>query len=235
MKILIIDTCGDTGTVALVDSGLETATIAAATLPGRTASERLLPLVRDLVAEHSVSLHSLDAIAVVHGPGSFTGLRVGLSAAKGLCEALMVPLIATSRLAVLAHVVELPLGTRVRVVLDAGRGEFYVGDYCDGLCLREAMLTRDELLAGIPAGRVPAVVTCELAVAESLAELNPQIIAQPTAEAALPLVLRRIQIKDFDDTATIDANYLRRTDAEIFAKPRPKASASSLIAETPLR
>jgi tRNA threonylcarbamoyladenosine biosynthesis protein TsaB len=55
-------------------------------------------------------------------------------------------------------------------------------------------------------------------VAQSIAELAPQIVAEPTAASALPIALARIQQRSFDDPATIDANYLRRTDAEIFAK-----------------
>ena len=235
MKILLIDTCGETGTIALADTSLQPEIVATATLPGRTASERLLPTVRDLAAVDAIPLQSLDAVVVVHGPGSFTGVRVGLSAAKGLCEALNLPLIAISRLAVLAHLAELPPITHVHAILDAGRGEFYHGEYLDGICLREAMLTQEELLAAIGLEQAPAVVACEPAVAESLAEVSPRLIAQPGAESALPLALRRIHDRDFDDTATIDANYLRRTDAEIFAKPRPKASAASPLAGTPVQ
>ena len=229
MKILLIDTCVDIGTIALADTDLQPAAMATAALHGRIASERLLPAVRDLAASHSLILQSLDAIVVVHGPGSFTGVRVGLSAAKGLCESLNVPLIAISRLAVLVHIAEFPPNTAVYAVLDAGRGEFYVGAYLGEVCRREAMLTRDELLAAIRREDAPAVVTCEPAVAELLAELNPRLIAQPTAEFALPLALRRILDQAFDDTATIDANYLRRTDAEIFAKQRPKASVAGTL------
>src|ERR1700722_14699098 len=106
MKILLIDTCGETGSIALAELLPEPAVLATATLPGRTASERLLSVIRDLAAP----LDSLDAVAVVHGPGSFTGVRVSLSAAKGLCEALNLPLIAISRLAVLAHLAAPPAG-----------------------------------------------------------------------------------------------------------------------------
>ena len=216
MKILLIDTCGETGSIALAELLPEPAVLATATLPGRTASERLLSVIRDLAAP----LDSLDAVAVVHGPGSFTGVRVSLSAAKGLCEALNLPLVAISRLAVLAHLAAAPAGARVRAVLDAGRGEFYSGEYVDGLCIREALLTRDELLAAAEV-QPQVTIACEAAVAASLAVLAPHLVAQPVAESALPLALARIEEQVFDDIATIDANYLRRTDAEIFAKPRP--------------
>jgi tRNA threonylcarbamoyladenosine biosynthesis protein TsaB len=231
MKILLIDTCGATGSVALAD---ESAVVASATLPGRTASERLVPAIRDLTAD---SLPSLDAVAVVHGPGSFTGVRVGISAAKGLCEALGLPLVAISRLAVVAHLAEAPSGTLIYALLDAGRGEFYVGGYMDGNRLRESLMTRDELLTVLDsnAAQAYAVVACEPVVVEALLALSPRLLAEPLAEDAMPLVLRRIRQRDFDDPATLDANYLRRTDAEIFAKPQPGSAATSRTAGTSVR
>ena len=63
-----------------------------------------------------------------------------------------------------------------------------------------------------------AVVVCEAKVAEGLAELHPQLVDEPLAEDALPFVLERIAAGEFDDAALVDANYLRRTDLEIFAK-----------------
>jgi tRNA threonylcarbamoyladenosine biosynthesis protein TsaB len=231
MKILIIDTCGTTGSVALADTDRQPSIVASASLPGRTASERLVPAIKHLAERAAIGLQSLDAVAVVHGPGSFTGVRVGLSAAKGLSEALGLPLVAISRLAVLANLVGPPPATRVYALLDAGRGEFYSGIYANGACLSEALLTRNELLAEFdpsasqtvgPAHiQARIVVACEPSVAQSLAALAPQLVAEPIAQDALPLALRRIQQRDFDDPATLDANYLRRTDAEIFAKPTP--------------
>jgi tRNA threonylcarbamoyladenosine biosynthesis protein TsaB len=226
MKILLLDTCGATGSIALADTDPTPALVASVSLSGRTASECLVPTINALAASSGIGLQSLDAIAVVHGPGSFTGVRVGLSAAKGLCEALNLPLIALSRLAVLASLANSaqsaepqPLTARVHALLDAGRGEFYSGLHADGTCLREALLTRDELLAAHRGEQAMAAVVCEPSVAQSIAELAPQLVAEPTAEDALPLALFRIQQRAFDDLATIDANYLRRSDAEIFAKP----------------
>jgi tRNA threonylcarbamoyladenosine biosynthesis protein TsaB len=67
------------------------------------------------------------------------------------------------------------------------------------------------------------VIACEVGVAESLAELGPRVMREPTAEDALGLAMRRIERGEFDDLATVDANYVRRTDAEIFAKPAATA------------
>jgi tRNA threonylcarbamoyladenosine biosynthesis protein TsaB len=230
MKILLIDTCGATGSVALADSERSPAILATTNLPGRTASERLIPAIKELAASSAVGLGSLDAVVVVHGPGSFTGVRVGLSAAKGLCEATGVRLVALSRLAVLADIasrngpaahVASSRGARIHALLDAGRGEYYHGEYVGGVCLREDLLTRDEVFAAVRRGEsADVVVACEPAVAESLAAISPQLVTEPVAEDALGLALQRIRDRSFEDIVSIDSNYVRRTDAEIFAKPK---------------
>jgi tRNA threonylcarbamoyladenosine biosynthesis protein TsaB len=215
MRILLIHTAGGEGSVALADTALSQAIVATEILPGRTSSERLVPAVRRLLAARGWTLSELAAVVVVHGPGSFTGVRVGLSAAKGLSEAGGVPLIAISRLGLLAASVD-GGGGPVHSVLDAGRGEFYYGEYLGQQRLREALLSGKDVIAAALGG---IVVACELKVAETLPGLAPQMVGEPSAADAFPLALKRIDAGDFDDAAMLDANYLRRTDAEIFAKP----------------
>jgi tRNA threonylcarbamoyladenosine biosynthesis protein TsaB len=215
MRLLLIDTCGGEGSVALVDSALGQPVVATKVLPGRTSSERLVPAIRGLMGSSGWSLRELAAVVVVHGPGSFTGVRVGLSAAKGLSEAGGVPLIAVSRLALLAASVDADV---VYAVLDAGRGEFYFGEYVGRCCVREALLGREQVEAAAANGGV--VVVCEAKVAEALARLSPRVVREPVAEDALPFALERIAKREFDDAMTLDANYLRRSAAEIFAKPK---------------
>jgi tRNA threonylcarbamoyladenosine biosynthesis protein TsaB len=148
-------------------------------------------------------------------------VRVGLSAAKGLSEAGGVPLIAVSRLALLAACVDGGEGP-VHAALDAGRGEFYYGEYLGRQCMRELLMSRDDVLAAATGG---TVIVCEAKVAEALSSLNPRIVDEPAAGYALPFAVERIEAGEFDDAATLDANYLRRTDAEIFAKPAAQRAA----------
>jgi len=216
MRFLLMDTCGAEGSVALADTERGESLIANEMLPGRSASERLLPAVKQMLGAAGWKLKELTAIVVVHGPGSFTGVRVGLSAAKGLSEAGGVPLIAVSRLAVLAAAAGRSDG-EVCAVLDAGRGEFYCGVYAGRMCERESLLTSAEVAA--TAKNCIAVVACEAKVGESLSELKPIVVREPLANDALPFAVQRVAVQEFDDVATLDANYLRRTDAEIFAKP----------------
>jgi tRNA threonylcarbamoyladenosine biosynthesis protein TsaB len=220
MKILLISTAGTEGSVALADTERSQTIVGSETLPGRSSSERLVPAVRRLVRGQGWRLGELTAVVVVHGPGSFTGVRVGVSAAKGLSEAVGVPLIAVSRLALLAATVS--GDERVHAVLDAGRGEFYYGLYVGHRCLREALLSGEDVKAAATGG---VVAVCEAKVAEALAGLEPRLVDEPLAADAFALVMERVRAEDFDDAAAVDANYLRRTDLEIFAKAAAQKAA----------
>jgi tRNA threonylcarbamoyladenosine biosynthesis protein TsaB len=203
MKVLLIHTAGNAGVAALAD---ETGVIAWEPLPGRGTSETLMPAIRRILAETGWKLASLDAVGVVNGPGSFTGVRVGLSAAKGLCEAAGVRMIALSRLALLAGASD---AQQTVAVLDAGRGELYGGVYRGGQAVSEELLPEPEARALLAQGDA---VTCDATVAE---RLGIRLVPEPGAEAMLILVTRRMAEGAWSDVATVDANYLRRTDAEL--------------------
>jgi tRNA threonylcarbamoyladenosine biosynthesis protein TsaB len=220
MRILLIDTAGGEGSLALADTEVAPMVIASEVLPGRTSSERLVPAVRRMLEDLGWRLRELAAVVVVHGPGSFTGVRVGVSAAKGLSEAGGVGLIAVSRLALLAGAVE-GAGT-VSAALDAGRGELYFGEYAGRRCVREALMSEEGVREAVGHG---VVVVCEAKVGDVLAGLDLRGVREPQAEDALAIALERIGSGDFDDAALLDANYLRRTDAEIFAKTGVKSGA----------
>ena len=214
MRLLMIHTAGREGSLALADTSLSHPEVASEVLPGRSSSEMLVPAVRRMMISRYWKLDQLAAIVVVHGPGSFTGVRVGVSAAKGFGEAARVPLIAVSRLTLLAGAMRNE--ERVHVALDAGRGELYYGEYVGRQRMRESLVSREEAIAAAAGG---VVVVCEAGVAEALVQLNPVVVGEPSAADTLSFAMERIAAKDFEDTALLDANYLRRTDAEIFAKP----------------
>ena len=215
-RLLLIHTAGAQGTIALAD---ESGVVAEAVLPGRTSSERLVPEVRRLLAAAGWALAELSAVGVVHGPGSFTGVRVGLSAAKGLSEAAGVALIAVSRLTLLARA----CGATglVCAMLDAGRGELYFGAYEDGVCLRESLMTAAEVIDAIGSGRA---VACEAKVVDALGGVDVLMLDEPVAGDLLQIVLERLDRGAVDDAAVVDANYLRRTDYEIQAKLTRRAA-----------
>ena len=221
MLLLAMDTSGATGSVVLaestVDGGLKS--VGAVELPGRTFSVRLMPAISALLQQHEVTLAAVDGLVVVRGPGSFTGLRVGLSAVKGLAEAARKPVIAISRLAVMAAMQ--PTQPFVHAILDAGRGEFYHGAYRDAgwTCVQESLQTAEALRA-VLAMEKNASIIAESSVATALQDVGAIAVANPAAEDALTLALRCWKEKQFTDVALLDANYLRRSDAELFARPK---------------
>ncbi len=123
MKVLGIDTSAIVCSAALLsdDAFLASKTIS----DGLTHSETLLPLIKDVLEEGRMSLSDLDCIAISHGPGSFTGLRISISTVKGLAVSNNIPCVGVSTLEALAmNAIELE-GTIVCSVMDARRGEFY--------------------------------------------------------------------------------------------------------------
>jgi tRNA threonylcarbamoyladenosine biosynthesis protein TsaB len=221
--VLAFDTCGDAGTVAMVDLENEATTVTCirqTELAGRAASAELMPAVDGMLRNAELDLRSLRAILVVNGPGSFTGIRVGLSTAKGLAHAAGVPgipIFAISRLAVLNSLMEASL-TETRgdslALLDAGRNEFYARRV-----EREWLASFDEIAAAAAAGA--SLVVAEAKVAERLAPLRPVLVGSLDACAAVRAALARLRSGESDDLAALDANYLRRSDAELFARPVP--------------
>jgi tRNA threonylcarbamoyladenosine biosynthesis protein TsaB len=211
--ILSIDTCGPVGTIALARLGGEGLEMLALTgLAGKTYSARLVPAIRELLDAQRAEAGELVTIVVTNGPGSFTGIRIGLATAKGLSELHGTPIVAASRLAVLAH----KAGKRA-AALDASRSEFYVGEYSPefGVNANEYLAMREDFVARA------AALDGNLAVCETAAHRlapNSTLTPPPTAMDALEFALPRLRSKVFDDAATLDGNYLRRSDAEIFAQ-----------------
>jgi tRNA threonylcarbamoyladenosine biosynthesis protein TsaB len=215
--VLAIDTCGAAGSVALGRvSAASVEILGQIELEGRTYSARLVAAVRDLLGGHGVKLRDVGCIVAVSGPGSFTGVRVGLSAVKGFAMGAGMPVVAISRLAVLAG----KAGTDV-AALDAHRGEVFlrVGE--------TELLAGAEELAAITAPERVAV--CDEAAASLLSVAWPEAalmrIDAPTASDALRKAVPRVLAEDFVELALLDGNYLRRSDAEIHFG----------VAETPVR
>lgn len=126
MMILALDTCLFACSAAVVRDG---AVLASRIEPmSRGHQERLAPLVAEVMGEAGAGFDQLDRVAVTVGPGSFTGLRVGLAFAKGLSAALGVPAIGVGSLEALAQ----PHKGRVLAVLDAKRGQVYLQAFADG-------------------------------------------------------------------------------------------------------
>ena len=212
MRLLLINTCGAEGVLGLSEAG---SVVTEEWLPGRSASEGLVPAIRKLLGAAGWTVGQLAGVGVVTGPGSFTGVRVGLSVAKGLCEAGGVGMMAMSRLALVADGAQ---GSVRVALLDAGRGEYYGGVYEAGREPVESLRTEAEARGWIDTPGT-AAVTCEPRVVEALGE-RVRLAREPGAKEMMRVVERRIEAREWSDVALTDAHYLRRTDAELLAKAR---------------
>ena len=215
--VLGIDTWGPSGAGALgrlVGEGLEL--LGQTELAGRSYSATLVAAVGELLKQNGMALRELSAIVVVNGPGSFTGVRVGLSAVKGLAEPFRIPVVVVSRLEVLAS----KAGTQL-AALDAHRHEVFLRMEVAGGKTREVLAGRADLVAceTPPA----AIAVCEDAAEETIRAAWPgavvERVAAPTAADALELAAPKIRAGAFVDLALLDGHYLRRSDAEIFGEP----------------
>jgi tRNA threonylcarbamoyladenosine biosynthesis protein TsaB len=222
MLLLGVDTSGPGGSLALCRveaSAFEVLEVVS--LTGGTYSAQLIPNLSALLARHHRSRLDLDAFAVASGPGSFTGLRVGLSSVKALAEVLRKPIAAVSVLEAAAATCDKP--GKVVAALDAGRKQVYVGEYEveTGRTRRisESLLTLDEFAAVAASYGTVQVVTPDLSVADALRGVPSQLIARPRADAYARLGLAKILTGETISPEELDANYIRRSDAEIFAKP----------------
>jgi len=127
MTILGIDTSAKTCTAALLRE--EAVLSHFSQTDGNTHSEILLPAVIRCLDEAGVSVSNVDAVAITSGPGSFTGLRIGISTVKGLCMAEDIPCVSVSTLEALAMNARSYEGYHVCALMDARRGEFYHADF----------------------------------------------------------------------------------------------------------
>ena len=206
-RLLLIDTCGETAGVA-VCAGRDV--VVSEDLSRGGASAEIVAVVRRLLGQVGWRLVELNAVGVVCGPGSFTGMRTGLAAAKGFCEAAGLRLVGVSRLEVLADAAGAADGL---VALDAGRGEVYV---------REVISGREWLCADADVSRDVGLVVAEERVAERFAAWKP-VRRTLHAGDALGVVLRRLEEVE-EDAALVEANYVRG-ERDIYRKTGEAANA----------
>jgi tRNA threonylcarbamoyladenosine biosynthesis protein TsaB len=171
-------------------------------------------------------LADVNAFAVVSGPGSFTGLRVGLSAVKAMAEATGKPILVLSHLAILTSMAaalypQESVDRLIHTVLDAGRGELYHGAYRNAgkTCAGEYFQALDALVDSLQS-EPGLVVASEPAVRHALEArgILAREIPQATVRDAVPLAVAAWQAGDLHDSADVDANYLRRSDAVVVAR-----------------
>ena len=213
MLILGADTSGRNGSIALVEFLADSPrTLDVVALEGGTFSAQLVPQIAALLGKHGFTKSQVDGFAVACGPGSFTGLRVGLAAIKALAEVLGKPIAAVSLFEATARAAG--CAGRVIVGLDAGRGQIYAGVYQiepgATVCLDQQLLSLEELRARVDRN-------CLVISSPALVGEFPQaiLVAQPKADFIAHLGFEKIQRGEVVSPETLDATYVRASDAEI--------------------
>jgi tRNA threonylcarbamoyladenosine biosynthesis protein TsaB len=198
--LLAIDTTGESGSLALFLAGAKDGRVleeVALDSPDGFAHV-MFPEIERLLARHHLKITDIEGFAAAAGPGSFTGVRVGLTAAKGLAEATGRQVVAISNLQAVAS-----FGTRAlrAPVIDARRGDIFGAVYDADLRLvsPEVVMKLEDFLQTLPAGDVEVI------------DHPPKRLAGAIARIAAA----RFQAGLAQDPAEIDANYVRRSDAEL--------------------
>jgi tRNA threonylcarbamoyladenosine biosynthesis protein TsaB len=237
MRILAVDTSTPSGSLAVLEDARVLGLVA--TDVGETYSSRMFRQLEFLLRELAMEVGQFDLYAVVAGPGSFTGLRVGLTAVKGWAEVYEKPIAAVSGLEAVAAQTA-GESAWIAAVMDARRGQVYGGVYrrgaraTDGSVSGSLERVGDEVamtaaeflaeLAGRAGGAAPTFATPTPGVLASALEASVfrdarvELVSPILAPVVGRLGWQRAQQGELVDALTLDANYIRRSDAELLWK-----------------
>jgi tRNA threonylcarbamoyladenosine biosynthesis protein TsaB len=232
MRFIVVDTADARGSVALFEN-LELLSVEAHSTD-EDYSSWLLPAVNRLLANSSLSLAGLDGYAVCAGPGSFTGLRVGLTTVKAWAEIRRKPIAALSRLAALTGNDSQAGEPLVASYIDARREQVFAALYArlgSGFepLGEESVASLADFAAKVKEeaeGKPVRWVTSDPKMLESLPDWPPfaasghilELARAPFAQRLGLLAYRKFQDGGTTDALSLDANYVRRSDAEVFWK-----------------
>ena len=209
MLILAVDTTSERGSLALLSGSelLEEVDL----LSADGYSSILFSQIEALLTRHKIALKSIDAFASASGPGSFSGVRMGLTAIKGLAEALNRPAFGISNLQALAT-----LGTRpLRApVLDARRGDIYgaVYDADSRIVQAEGVTKLGHWISNLPEGDLE-IVSNGVVLPDGGRRVTHVSASLAASIGRIALKLLMTGVRPVPEE--IDANYVRRSDAEL--------------------
>jgi tRNA threonylcarbamoyladenosine biosynthesis protein TsaB len=227
--ILALDTSSPAGSVAILRD--EKVIGVVSTWAEETYSARMFRHLEFLLRELTLELKQFDLFAVAAGPGSFTGLRVGLTAAKGWAEVYAKPVAGVSGLEAIAAQAHSPARLLIPV-MDARRGQIYFGLYrrsgktlaLDG---EEYVMTPAEFTEALRERAADSEFTIVTPEPEIITREMSQIEKREGAVEQASTVLapfigqlgyQRAQLGKLSDALSLNANYVRRTDAELHWK-----------------
>jgi len=221
MKILALDTSTTFGSIAISSDKAIIAEYAVKS--HKTHSKTLLPSIDKMLKETGIHINEINAIVVANGPGSFTGLRIGLSTAKGICYGQKIPLIAISTLMSLANNVTFA-NKNICVLLDAGRSQVYSAIYSSELdeLINPQLFTVEELINSIKE-EVVFVGPCIDNLKDELNagvkvyyKIAPFHLNYPRAASLIDILFKKsIKLSyDYQYIANLQPFYIRRSSAE---------------------
>ncbi|MEO3427753.1 tRNA (adenosine(37)-N6)-threonylcarbamoyltransferase complex dimerization subunit type 1 TsaB [Pelagibius sp. CAU 1746] len=226
--LLAMDAAGGSCSVALwAEGGIAARRFSAM---ARGQSERLVPMIGEVMDEWGGGFSGLDALAVTTGPGGFTGVRIGLATARGLALARRLPLIGVSSFEVAAAAASAPerAGRRVLAVLDSKRNEVFAQLFDEALAeigspLETALA---DLAAALPPGGGPLVLTGDVApralAALQAAGQGDAVLAAAAGPADAALLAERAALRDPAAAGPVQPVYLRPPDV---TPPKPPSGA----------
>tara|TARA_R110002051_G_scaffold324040_2_gene419771 strand:- start:2116 stop:2790 length:675 start_codon:yes stop_codon:yes gene_type:complete len=178
-------------------------------------AEQLHNYIKEVLKEASFSLQDIDAVAVSKGPGSYTGLRIGVSAAKGLCYSLDVPLISVPTLESMAHQLIVPQDHLIIPVLDARRMEVYSAVYdrdWKEIRITEAEIITEESFKEYLESHTIHIMgsgaeKCRDILNHSNVVLDTTVV--PSAREMAELSQKKFEANDFENVAYFEPYYLK--------------------------
>ena len=236
MLVLAIDTATQVSSVAVASEGR---LLAELTMQGKlTHSETLMPHIEQVLKMAAVDKSQLTGIAVSNGPGSFTGLRIGLAAAKAMSYVLHIPLVGVSTLASLAYGVPVA-GLRIMSMLDAQKGNAYAASYRweDGsLKVIEPVLvdkittiveqcgTLEETVFLI-GDAVQKKIQGKMELPANV-QIAPPHLIMPRAACVAMLGMEQLADGQEDNVMDLEPVYIRRSEAEVLWEKRHPEEAA---------
>jgi tRNA threonylcarbamoyladenosine biosynthesis protein TsaB len=199
---------------------------------GYSHAENILPFIDEVLAESGLLRSDLSAVSISHGPGSYTGLRIGVATAKGICHALKIPLIAIDTLCVLALAGKSlhPEMDAYIPMIDARRMEVYTRTFTTSLTIPgeliptssvEALVVDSDTTSKFSEFSTICLIGDGAVKTQALLAGGGRIFvsAYPTPESALPLTISAFKSGKFEDLASYEPMYLKAFQAGVAKDP----------------
>lgn len=210
--ILNIETATENCSVAIAKDG-ETIFCKQTAELGYSHAEKLHLFIEECLQQSEIAFSDLAAVAISQGPGSYTGLRIGVSTAKGICFALNIPLISTDTLEILARQVKNPQGCIISM-LDARRMEVYCAVFSKNFQKKaptEAKIIDETSFEDIKE-TVYFVGNCAEKAKRVLTKANfifLDAVTYPSANEMSAISFKKLQAKELEDVAYFEPFYLK--------------------------